>query len=669
MNLFNKGEVYLEDKIKKIEELIKKLNEYSYAYYVLDNPVVEDYEYDKLYDELKSLEKETGIVKKDSPTQRVGDVILDKFEKSTHRVRMWSLDKVTNFEDLRAWHIKNIKVSEENGLSKPTYIVMQKFDGASINLTYENGDFIKASTRGTGEIGENVTSQAKTIKSIPLSIKDTSLLEIRGETIMTKEEFERYNKESDTPLKNLRNGASGALRNLNVQETKKRNLTTYIFDVGYFKGNKFSTYLEMMKFLEENKFKCPEYKHCETIDEVYEEIERIGSIREDLNYDIDGVVVSLNELDLREILGYTVKHPKFSMAYKFEAEEAITKLIGVEWNVGRSGRVSPTAILEPVDVSGITIKRATLNNVDDIKRKNVKLNSDVLIRRSNDVIPEIIKGLDDGEGEEITIPNRCPSCNSELSQDGVHIYCTNSISCKPQIVKAIVHYASRDAMNIEGFSDKLSEQFYEKLHVKRISDLYKITMDQLLSLEKFKEKRASNILGSINKSKTCHLYNFIYALGIKNVGLKTSKDIVSEFKTLDKIINIKKEELDSIYGIGDVIVEDIIKFFRNDDVIEEINNLLNLGITFIEEEESSIGDNEFSGKTVVVTGTLEKFTRKEIKALLEKLGAKTSESVSKKTNYVIYGESAGSKLKRANELGVPTLSEQEFSEIYEKIGI
>lgn len=659
----------MDDKIKRIEELIKCLNEYSYSYYVLDNPIIEDYEYDKLYDELRDLEIETGVIKNNSPTQRIGDVILDKFEKSTHRAKMWSLDKVTNFEDLEAWHRRNIKTSEENGLSKPTYIVMQKFDGASINLIYENGEFIKASTRGTGEVGENITAQAKTIKSIPLSINDTSLLEIRGETIMTRDEFERYNRESEIPLKNLRNGASGALRNLNVNETKRRNLTTYIFDIGYFEGNKFNTYLEVLNFLKENKFKCPEYRCCTTLGEVKDEIDRIGQMRVGLNYDIDGVVVSLNEFDLRYLLGYTVKHPRFSIAYKFEAEEAITKLIDVEWNVGRSGRVSPTAILEPVDLSGITIKRATLNNVDDIKRKNVKLNIDVLIRRSNDVIPEIIKGLDVEDGEEILIPSRCPSCNSELSQDGVHIYCTNSISCKPQIVKAIVHFASRDAMNIEGFSDKLAEQFYEKLGVKRISDLYRITLDDLLSLEKFKEKRANNILDAIDKSKNCNLYSFIYALGIKNVGLKTSKDIVNEFKTLDKIMNITREELDSIYGIGDIIVDDIIKFFRNEGVIKEINNLLDLGITFMEEDSVPIEDNEFSGKTVVVTGTMERFTRKEIKELLERLGAKTSESVSKKTNYVIYGENAGSKLKRANELGVPTLSEQEFSEIYEKIGI
>lgn len=659
----------MEYKIKRIHELVLYLNECSYEYYVLDNPKIEDKEYDKLYDELKKLEKESNYVLKNSPTQRVGDIILDKFEKSVHKARMWSLDKVTSFEDLDMWHKKNINLSNENNLNPHSYIVVQKFDGVSINLVYENGEFIKAATRGTGEIGENVTEQAKTIKSIPLSIDDMGNFEIRGEVIMTKDEFEKYNKTSDTPLKNLRNGAAGALRNLDVSETKKRKLNTFIYDVAYYNDGKFSTYFEILNFLSHNKFKCPEFKLCNTIDEVKEEIKRIESLRENLNYDIDGVVVSINELNLREILGYTVKHPKFSIAYKFEAEEVKTKLINVEWNVGRSGRVSPTAILEPVDISGITIKRATLNNIDDIVRKNVKLNCDVLIRRSNDVIPEIIKGFSCGNLKEIDIPNVCPSCKFPLSREGVHLYCTNTISCRPQIIKSIVHFASRDAMNIEGFSEKLAEQFYEKLCVKRISDLYKITFEDLVTLDKVKEKKANNILRSINKSKECNLYNFIYALGIKNVGLKTSKDIVKEFKTLDKIMNVSREELDKIYGIGDVILDDIFKFLNNEGVKEEIKRLIELGIKFKYEKDVEVKDNLFNGKRVVVTGTIQNLSRKEIKDLLERFGAIISDSVSKKTDYVIYGENSGSKLLKAQELNVNTISEDEFNKITKKLGI
>ena len=659
----------MKDKIERIHELVLYLNESSYAYYVLDDPKIEDSEYDKLYDELRELENETKYILKNSPTQRVGDVVLDKFEKSVHKARMWSLDKVTSFENLELWHNKNLKASNENNLGSPSYIVVQKFDGVSINLIYENGEFIKASTRGNGEIGENVTEQAKTIKSIPLSINDMGSFEIRGEVIMTKEEFEKYNRVANIPLKNLRNGASGALRNLDVNETKKRKLDTFIYDVAYYDEGKFSTYFEILNFLKDNKFKHPEFKLCKTLDEVKEEIKRIESLKDNLNYDIDGVVVSVNELDLRSILGYTVKHPKFSIAYKFEAEEVMTKLIGVEWNVGRSGRVSPTAILEPTDVSGITIKRATLNNIDDIVRKNVKLNCDVLIRRSNDVIPEIIKGLGREGLEEIEIPTICPSCKSPLSRDGVHLYCTNTISCRPQIVKSIVHFASRDAMNIEGFSEKLADQFYEKLWVKRISNLYEITFDDLLTLDKVKEKKANNILRSIEKSKECNLYNFIYALGIKNVGLKTSKDIVKEYKTLDRIMSVTREELDKIYGIGDVILDDIFKFLNNEGVREEIRRLIELGVKFKYEEEVEVQDNLFNGKIVVVTGTIKNLSRKDIKELLEKLGARISESVSKKTDYVIFGENAGSKLSKAKSLNLNMISEDEFNEIIEKIGI
>lgn len=664
-------ENFLDEKILQINELVKYLNECSYAYFVLDNPIVDDAVYDKLYDELKNLEKETNYVLSYSPTQRVGDVTLEKFEKSVHKSKMWSLDKVNSFSELQSWYNKNLEIAKENNLNNPTYIVMQKFDGTSINLSYEDGQFVKASTRGTGEVGENVSEQVKTIMSIPLKIFDKSSLEIRGEVIMTKGEFERYNKNAEVPLKNLRNGAAGALRNLDVYETKKRNLNSFLFDVGYFENGKFNTYFEILKFLKENRFKCSDYKFCESFEEILEEIDRIEKVRNGLDYDIDGVVISVNELNVRELLGYTVKHPKFSMAYKFGAIEGITILLDVEWNVGRSGRVSPTAILEPIDIGGITIKRATLNNVDDIKRKNVKLNGEVLIRRSNDVIPEIIRGLDESVGEEIEIPSHCPSCNSKLSKDGVHIYCTNTISCKPQIVKSIVHFASRDAMNIEGFSDKIAMQFYEKLGVKRISDLYNLRFENLLTLEKFKEKKANNFLNAIERSKNCNLSNFIYALGIKNVGLKTSKDIVKKFKTLDNIISIKKDELEEIHGIGEVIVKDILDFFENEEVRNEIERIKNSGIIFLSEEtfENENVDNEFYGKTIVVTGTMKNFSRKEIKNLLEKLGGKTSESISKKTDYLIYGEKAGSKLDKALNLNVKTLSEEEFNEICEKLSI
>ena len=654
----------------RINELVEYLNECSYAYYVLDEPIIDDAKYEKLYDELKLLEETENFVLYNSPTQRIGDVVLDKFEKSIHRVKMWSLDKVTSFDSLESWYNKNLDIANENNLSPPTYIVSKKFDGVSINLTYDDGKFVKGATRGNGEIGENVTEQVKTIKSIPLLIEDKSPFEIRGEIIMTKEEFENYNKTSETPLKNLRNGAAGALRNLDVQETRKRNLSSYLFDIGYFEGDKFSTYFECLEFLKKNKFRCMEFKLCTDVQQIKDEIKRIESLRNSLNYDIDGVVISINELEFRELLGYTVKFPKFSIAYKFEATEEITKLLDVEWNVGRSGRVSPTAILEPIDICGITIKRATLNNIGDIKRKNIKLNGEVLIRRSNDVIPEIIKGIGELDGlKEIDIPTSCPSCDSKLSQDGAYIYCPNTMSCKPQIVKSIVHFSSRDAMNIEGLSDKIATQFYENLNVKKISDLYTLTFEDLISLENFKDKKANNILNSINNSKSCNLANFIYALGIKNVGLKISKDIVKNYKTFDKIMNLTKEELDDVKGIGEIIIADILKFFGNQIVKDEIERLIKFGIKFKQEDDEKIVDNEFLDKTVVITGTMENFTRKELKDLLEKLGAKISDSVSKKTNYLISGSNSGSKLEKATSLGIEILTEEKFYEIVKKLGI
>lgn len=659
------------DKNLRIKELVTNLNDFSYFYYALDNPKISDVEYDRLYDELKKLELETGIVLEDSPTQRVGHTIIEKFEKSTHKSKMWSLGKVNSFEELETWHNKNLDIIKENNISSLTYVVMKKFDGVSINLSYENGNFIKGATRGTGEIGENVTEQTKTIKGIPFHIDSKAIFEIRGEVIMTREAFQEYNKNSEVPLKNLRNGAAGALRNLDYRETKKRNLISYLFDIGYYEGIDFKTFEEMLIFLEDNKFQTCNYKVCSSIEEVKTEIKNITLLREDLDYDIDGVVITINELETRDILGYTVKHPKFSVAYKFEALEESTKLLDVEWNVSRSGRVNPTAILEPVDLGGITIKRATLNNMDDINRKGVKINSIVFIRRSNDVIPEIL-GISNVQSDnllEIIPPKFCPACNTPLELNGVHIICNNSISCKPQIVKAIVHFGSRDAMNIEGFSEKIAEQFYEELGVKKILDLFKLKVDDLLKLDKFKDKKANNIIESIEKSKKCNLENFIYALGIKNVGLKTSKDIVKEYKTLDRIMNLTKEELLGIHGIGEIIIDEIINLFSNEKVKREIYELVeSSGIIFNNIENLTI-ESEFTGKSIVVTGTMLKFSRKQIKDILERLGAKVTETVSKKTDFVIHGKNAGSKLYKAVKLNVKTLTEEEFNIVYEKSGI
>ncbi|NGT11308.1 NAD-dependent DNA ligase LigA [Clostridium perfringens] len=657
------------DKKKLIEELVEELNKYAYEYYVLGNSSVTDKDYDKKYYELVDLEKETGYKLPYSPTQRVGDVILPEFKKYTHKARLWSLDKAQTLEEIREWHNRNVKFLEEYNrtsdeeLPPLKYILTKKFDGLTINLSYdENGVLVTGATRGTGAIGEDVTAQVKTIKSIPLKIDCHDFLEIHGEAIMTTEAFEKYNSEAETPLKNLRNGAAGALRNLNVSETAKRNLSAFFYDVGYKEGAPFKTYMEMLNFIKVKGFPMDDYiMECTTLDEIQKEIDYIRDIRFDLNYDIDGLVIAIDDIRTRELLGYTVKFPKWAIAYKFEAQEATTKLLDVEWNVGRSGRVSPTAILEPVELAGVTVKRATLNNMDDIARKGVRLGAEVFVRRSNDVIPEIMGVVPESlEGtKEIEEPKVCPACGAHLVHEGVHIYCENTLGCKPQMVKTIVHFAGREAMNIAGFSEKTAEQLFEKLDIRDISDLYKLEYEKLLDLDKFGPKKAQNLLDAIEKSKDCTLEAFLYSLGIPNVGVKTAKDLVKRFESLENLENATFEELVSVQDVGDIVARSIIEFFKEERTLKVINELLSLGVN-PHYEKKEVLESPFMGKTVVVTGTLENYSRTSIKEKLESLGAKVSGSVSKKTDFVIAGEAAGSKYDKAKSLGVTILSEEEF---------
>ena len=482
---------------------------------------------------------------------------------------------------------------------------------------------------------------------------------------MTTEAFENYNKNADVPLKNLRNGAAGALRNLNLKETAKRNLSAFFYDVGYKEGEGFKTYEEMLNFIKDKGLPMDDYiRYCTTIEEIEKEIDYIREIRFDLNYDIDGVVIAIDDIRTRELMGYTVKFPKWAIAYKFEAQEATTKLVDVEWNVGRSGRVGPTAILDPIDLAGVTVKRATLNNIDDIRRKGVRVGAEVFVRRSNDVIPEIMGVVTESlEGtEEINVPEVCPACGAHLVQNGVHYFCENTLSCKPQMVKTIVHYASRDAMNIEGFSEKTAEQLFEKLDIKSIADLYKLQKEELLQLDKFGPKKAQNLLDAVEKSKDCELYRFIYSLGIPNVGVKTAKDLVNKFKSLEGLKSASFDDLVSVQDVGGIVAKCVLEFFKEEKAVNTINELLELGVN-PKFEEKQIISSPFEGKTVVVTGTLQNYSRGEIKAKLELLGAKVSGSVSKKTDFVIAGEEAGSKLDKAIELGVKVLNEDEFEDI------
>ncbi|MCQ2969008.1 MAG: NAD-dependent DNA ligase LigA [Clostridium sp.] len=659
------------DKKSRIEELVELLNKYAYEYYSLDKPSVTDKEYDLKYDELKELENETGYVLPYSPTQRVGDIVLEGFKKYTHKARLWSLDKAQSMDEIKEWHNKNIKFIDEmnakgENLPPLRYVVTKKFDGLSINLTYNKEGILEvAATRGTGETGEDVTAQVKTIKEIPLKTSAGETFEVHGEAIMTQEAFDKYNSISETPLKNLRNGAAGALRNLNVKETARRGLSAFFYDIGYKEGTAFKNYEEMLEFIKDKGLPMDEYiKYATTLEELEMYIKEIEEMRFDLNYDIDGVVVAIDDIRTRELLGYTIKFPKWAIAFKFEAQEATTTLLDVEWNVGRSGRVGPTAILEPVELAGVTVRRATLNNIDDIRRKGVRIGADVFVRRSNDVIPEIMGVVESTiEGsKEINVPKVCPSCGSHLVLDRAYYFCENTLSCKPQMVKSIVHFASREAMNIAGFSEKTAEQLFEELDIRSIADLYKLKKEELLNLERFGDKKAQNLLDAVEKSKTPELYRFIYALGIPNVGVKTAKDLVEKFKSIDGLKQATFEDLISVSDVGDIVAKCVLEFFNEEKVINTINELLALGITPIYEEKEII-ESGFSGKTVVVTGTMQKYSRAEIKSKLESLGAKVSGSVSKKTDYVIAGEEAGSKLTKAKDLGVTVITEDEFEKM------
>lgn len=665
----------MEDLKARIRELTDELNKYSREYYSLDNPSISDKEYDALYEELKKLEKETGFILPYSPTLRIGDEILKGFTKYTHRAPLWSLDKAQSYEELEDWFIRNKKFvdnynsNHKDKLPEPEYFLTRKFDGLSVNLTYDkDGVLINAATRGTGTVGEEISRQVKLVKSVPLKTVPGDLFEIHGEALMTKESFLKYNEKAKVPLKNTRNGAAGALRNLDLSETRRRDLTIYFYDVGYKEGKPFTSYEEMIEFIKSHGFPTDNYfKKAKTFQEIKDIIEENVEERTKLSYDIDGVVIVINDIKTRELLGYTIKFPRWGIAYKFEAEEAQTRLLSVEWNVGRSGRVSPTAILEPVELAGVTVQRATLNNMDDIKRKDVKIGADVYIRRSNDVIPEIMgRVINDNETTEIEPPKKCPSCGTNLTLIGAHYFCENTLSCKPQLIKTMVHFTSRDAMNIEGISEKTAEAFFETLDLKKVSDFYKLTKEDLLKLPKTKDKKAENILNAIEKSKDTNLSSFIYAMGIQNVGERTSRDLVTKFKTLDAIRKATYEELLTVPDIGDIVANNILDFFKSEEVEKEIDNLLSLGVKPKEEVETldkNIESSPFKDKTVVITGTMKNYKRKDLEEKIISLGGIPQGSVSKKTDFVIFGEEAGSKLTKARDLGVKTITEDEFEEM------
>jgi len=663
------------NKVERIKELIDIINDLNYHYYTLDDPKVSDKEYDKFYDELLALEDETGTILSNSPTQRVGGESLEKFVKHRHINRLWSLDKGQSIEELRSWDQKVRKLIEQHNsenndnLPNPTYIMEYKFDGLTINLTYKDGHLVQGATRGSGVTGEGILAQIKTIKSIPLDISYKGTIEVQGEGLMPLSSLEAYNKKANEPLKNARNGAAGALRNLDPRVTNERNLIAYFYNIGYVEDLDFSSHLQAIDFLRENRFPVSNYvKALNNMADVIEEIERVKEERKGLDVLTDGLVIKINDMRTREALGYTQKFPRWAIAYKFEAEEVTTTLLDIEWNVGRTGKVTPTALLEPVDIGGVTVKRATLNNWDDIQRKKVAIGCRLWIRRSNDVIPEIMGTLEDSyeNSQEIIKPEKCPACGSDIVQIGVHMFCLNSLSCKPQLVSRLVHFASRDAMNIEGFSEKTAEQLFEELDLKDIPGLYELKYEELIKLDRFGEKKARNLLEAIEKSKECTLEAFIYSLGIPNVGKKTAIDLADNFRSVDNIMEANYDKLISIPDVGDIVANSIIEFFKDGRILASISRLINEGIKPFYHEEEVIQDSIFSGKTVVITGSLEGISRNEAGDFVKKLGGKVSGSVSKKTDFVIVGEDPGSKYEKAIELGIRVINNDELRKIIEE---
>ncbi len=641
--------------IEKMELLIKEIERHNHNYYVLDNPTISDSEYDKLYYTLVDLEKESGIVLPSSPTQRVGDTILEGFEKHKHEVRLYSLNKVRDFADLESW------VADMKALAGDTdFSVEYKFDGLQIVLEYDEGNFLRATTRGNGLIGEDVTTQVKTIRTVPLAIPFKGRLIVQGEGMMKNSSFERYNKTADVKLKNPRNAVAGAIRNLDARETAKRNLDYFCYSILLCDGKEFSSQKEAHEFLQEQGFQTGDFFHiCKNTQEIIKKIQEIDKIKSNLDILIDGMVIKINKIKEREEIGFTAKYPRWAVAFKFEAQEVSTMLESVVWQVGRSGRVTPIAELEPVELAGATVSRATLNNIDDIRRKGVFENSRVFVRRSNEVIPEIM-GLAEkfDNSAEIEEPDVCPSCGEKLCHIGVLLYCTNHLGCKEQVVDRLAHFASRNAFNIEGFSEKTASAIYDNLGVRKLSDIFKLTKENLLTLDKFKDKKAENIINSIEKSKKIEFSRFLFALGIAEVGDKTAKDIVKHFSTLEELKNASEESLSCVDEIGEVISKNIVDFFNDEYNQKEIDSLLESGVEIIYPQKGETHEN-FAGKTFVLTGTLSK-PRAEVEKFIESLGGKTSGSVSSKTHYVVAGESAGSKLDKAKSLGVQILTEEQL---------
>ena len=639
----------------EMRELVDKLNRYAYQYYVLDEPTIADVEYDRLYDQLLAMEKESGIVLADSPTVRVGGQPLSKFESVRHLGRLYSLDKCQSKEELRAW-LEKLKNADGK---LPTCSLEYKYDGLTINLTYENGELVRGATRGNGVEGEDVTAQVKTIKSVPLKIDYKGVLEVQGEGIMRLSELEKYNaKECVTPLKNARNGVAGAIRNLDPKVTAERNLEVNVYNVNFI-DKPFESGSDMIEFLRDNKFRVSgKFELYNDIDDIIAGVDAIGESRDSLDFLIDGAVIKVDDVATRERLGFTEKFPRWAMAFKYPAQEATTIVKDVVWQVSRTGKLNPLAILEPVELAGVTVSRATLNNYSEILRKDIKIGSRVFVRRSNDVIPEIMGVAEHyPNSREIDKPTVCPACGSPVEWQGAFVKCTNYKNCVPAVVSALTHFVSKEAMNIEGLSEKTIETLMEEGVLGSFVDIYRLEAEDFEGIEGFKETKINNILTAIDNSKNTTLSRLIFALGIANIGKKASKQLAEKFGSMENIQKASLEELTSIEDFGEIMAKSVIDYFANQEHVKAIEELYTLGVKIKEEEKRS---GVMTGYVVVLTGSLPTLKRSQAKQLIEEHGGKTADSVSKAVNLVVAGEDAGSKLDKATKLGIKIIDEAQL---------
>lgn len=663
----------LEEARKQVKELREKLEYYAKLYYDMDNPAITDYEYDMMMNKLKALEKEfPELITKDSLTQKVGGHVKEGFKQVTHEVPLQSLQDIFSFDELREFDNRVRKVAEENN-EELKYVVETKIDGLSTALKYENGVFVQGATRGNGLIGEDVTDNLKTIAHIPKKLNEDINITVRGEVFIGTKEFEKMNAEReimDEPLfANARNAAAGSLRQLDSRVTAMRPLDIFIFNVQKYDAETFDS--ENSHFTELNKLEklgfnvVPVRTLCSTIDEAIEAIQKIGEDREKLSFGIDGAVIKVDNLRLREILGTTYKVPKWAIAYKYPPEKKETKLLDIVCQVGRTGAITPTAILEPVKVAGSTISKTTLHNEDFIKQKGLKIGDTVVIQKQGDVIPEVVDVLKrkrNGTERDFVMPTVCPVCGAPVvREEGEAVARCIGIECSAKLLRNLAHFASKEGMDIDGLGIKIIEQLVDKGLLKNITDIYTLTIDEIASLKKNGKKFAQNLIDAINESKNNDLFKLLTALGIRHIGTKSAKGLCKKYKSIDEIANASFEELSMIDDVGMITAKSIYEFFRQPQTMDLIEKLKEAGVNTEVLEDDSNSDDRFFGETFVLTGSLTGFTRQEASDIIERFGGKVSGSVSKKTSYVLAGEEAGSKLTKAQELGIRIISEEEFN--------